>query len=107
MGLFGFRRRNRRKLSKLFGLRRGHYDGDFRLDLAYEPIAPFGKCRDVFRIFRWGPESLAKLVYGGGETVLEVHESICRPQFAADFVTGHDFAGIAKQHTQQLKWLGP
>jgi hypothetical protein len=42
---------------------------------------------------------------GGIETVIEVHERICWPELAAQFLSSNQFSRSFKQRSQQLKRL--
>src|SRR6201984_1189403 len=61
----------------------------------------FYKARTFSRV----AESLANFADRFVKPVVEIHESVCRPQLFLKFLTSYDLAGVLKQHRQDLEGL--
>jgi hypothetical protein len=91
------------KLSREFGAANRGCIGNF--DLCEEAIAApsygFHKTRTLGGV----GEGRADFVDCFVEPVVEIHKSVHGPEFSLKFFASYDFAGVLKQHYQDLEWL--
>src|SRR5713101_8938808 len=75
------------------------------LDLREEAVPAasngFHKARTLGGVAEGFPDFVDRFV----EPVVEIHESVCGPEFFLKFLPSYDLAGVVKQHRQDLEGL--
>ncbi len=74
---------------------------DFREEAVAATSNGFHKARTLGGV----AEGLTDFVDRFVEPVVEIHESVCGPEFFLEFLAGYDLAGVLKQHRQDLEGL--
>jgi len=75
------------------------------LDLGDEAISAAGECLDILGVFGRVAESIAELVYGGIQAMIEVNEGVARPKLGPKFLARDQLPGTLNQDRKNLKWL--
>jgi hypothetical protein len=74
-------------------------------DLCQKPIPAASDGFHKARGFRGVTECLAKFIDGFIQTLVEIHKSVCWPEFLLKFFPGNDFARVLEKHGEYLKGL--
>jgi hypothetical protein len=85
--------------------RTANRDGIGNFDLREEAVAAASHGFHKARTLGGVTEGLAEFVDRLVETVVEIDESVCRPEFFLKFLARYDVAGVLKQHRQDLEGL--
>jgi hypothetical protein len=95
----------RRRMSLSYQFRASNRGCLGNFDLPEEAVAVasngFQKAGTLGRV----AEGVTDFVYGLVESVFEIHESACGPEFLLKFLASHDLAGVLKEHPQHLEGL--
>ena len=70
-----------------------------------KPIPATGQRFDIAWTGRRIAQHFPKLVHGGVETVVEIHEGVGGPEFLAQLLASHHVASALQQQSQNLKRL--
>jgi hypothetical protein len=71
----------------------------------HQSIATPGQGLDVPRVVRGIPQGTAQGLDRRIDAMVEIHNSIARPQPSIDFLAGYNLAPTFKEHPQDLKHL--
>src|SRR5215467_11719203 len=71
----------------------------------FPSIATSGERLDVLRAVSWVAECLPQLLDGGIDAVVELYDSVVRPELLANLFPQHHFPDIFQQQRQDLDGL--
>src|SRR5215470_11175269 len=70
-----------------------------------KPISSFWQCLDVRRIFSGIPDRLANFLHRRSQPMFKINERVVRPQFAANFLSGHHLPRVLQQKNEKPERL--